>query len=70
VEDLIDFTPELRSEALQIASKLVLGPIFTPLIVKGDGGKLGILAVPGAGGGPVFPAHPSIRTPAFSTSNP
>ena len=55
VEDLIDFTPELRSEALQIASKLVLGPIFTPLIVKGDGGKLGILAVPGAGGGASFP---------------
>ena len=54
-DDLIDFTPELRSEAVAIAEKFVLGPIFTPLIVKGDGGKLGTIVMPGAGGGANFP---------------
>ena len=53
--DLIDFTPELKSEALDIAEKFVLGPIFTPLIVKGDGGKQGTIVMPGAGGGANFP---------------
>ena len=54
-DDLIDFTPELREEALEIASKLKLGPIFEPLIVEGEDGKLGTLVVPGAGGGASFP---------------
>jgi quinoprotein glucose dehydrogenase len=30
VENLIDFTPELRAEALKIASRYKIGPIFTP----------------------------------------
>jgi quinoprotein glucose dehydrogenase len=50
-DDLIDFTPELRAEALDIADKFLLGPIFTPLIVEGELGKLGTYVVPGAGGG-------------------
>jgi quinoprotein glucose dehydrogenase len=54
-DDLIDFTPELRQEALEIAKDYVLGPIFTPLIVKGHGGKLATLVVPGAAGGANFP---------------
>src|SRR5262249_1832560 len=29
-ENLIDFTPELRAEALKIAARYKLGPIFTP----------------------------------------
>jgi quinoprotein glucose dehydrogenase len=33
-ENLIDFTPELRAEATQIASKYKLGPIFTPPVVS------------------------------------
>jgi quinoprotein glucose dehydrogenase len=37
-ENLNDFTPELRAEATQIASKYKLGPIFTPPVVsKADG---------------------------------
>ena len=55
VDDLIDFTPELRTEALEIARKFELGPIFSPLRVKGAGGKLGTIVVPGAGGGASFP---------------
>ena len=55
VDDLIDFTPELRREALEIAEKFVLGPIFTPLIVTGVGGKLGNLVLPSLGGGANHP---------------
>ncbi len=55
VEDLIDFTPELRREALEIAERFRLGPIFTPLIVEGEGGKQATLALPGAGGGANHP---------------
>jgi quinoprotein glucose dehydrogenase len=37
-ENLIDFTPGLRAEATQIASKYKLGPVFTPPVVsKADG---------------------------------
>ena len=50
-DDLVDFTPEIKAEALEIASKFQLGPIFTPLIVQGELDKLGTFVVPGAGGG-------------------
>jgi quinoprotein glucose dehydrogenase len=47
IEDyLIDFTPELRAEALKTASRYKLGPIFTPAIVKGEAGKQGLLYIP------------------------
>ncbi|HLK49623.1 MAG TPA: PQQ-binding-like beta-propeller repeat protein [Bryobacteraceae bacterium] len=37
-DDLIDFTPQLHAEALQLVSKFKLGPIFTPPVVsKADG---------------------------------
>ena len=37
VDDLIDFTPELRAEALEIVKQYVTGPMFTPPSVRGDG---------------------------------
>jgi quinoprotein glucose dehydrogenase len=40
-KDLIDFTPELLAEARKVASKIKLGPLFTPPIVRGEGGKIG-----------------------------
>jgi quinoprotein glucose dehydrogenase len=49
--DLADYTPEIKAEALKIASNYVLGPIYTPPIVKDTGGKLGTIQLPGAGGG-------------------
>ena len=55
VDDLIDFTPELESEARDIGEKFKLGPIFMPLILAGEGGKLGTVVVPGAGGGANHP---------------
>ena len=49
--DLADYTPEIKAEALKVASQYVLGPIYTPPIVKDAGGKLGTIQLPGAGGG-------------------
>ncbi len=39
VEDLIDFTPELRAEAERILSEYTIGPIFTPLTVETETNK-------------------------------
>jgi len=45
-KDLIDFTPEIKAEALKVASQFKLGPLFTPPIVRGAGGKTGMVYVP------------------------
>jgi quinoprotein glucose dehydrogenase len=52
-DDLIDFTPELRAEALEIAKRYVLGPIYTPPSVRGPNptDTKGTLQMPGATGG-------------------
>ncbi len=46
--DLIDFTPELHKQALEIASHYVMGPLFTPPSLRSDEpeGKKGTLALP------------------------
>ncbi len=51
--DLIDFTPELRAEALEIVKRYVIGPPFTPPSVIGEGpnAKLGTIQLAGASGG-------------------
>ena len=53
VDDLIDFTPELRQEALEIFERYVTGPLFTApsLIDESPGGKKGTLMAPGLVGG-------------------
>jgi len=53
IDDLIDFTPELRAEAIEIIKKYVTGPVFTPPSVVGDGptGKKGSIQLPGSVGG-------------------
>ena len=51
VNDLIDFTPELRAEALEIVKPYVLGPLFTPPSVAADGHTQGTISVPSALGG-------------------
>ncbi|MEE2775479.1 MAG: PQQ-binding-like beta-propeller repeat protein [Acidobacteriota bacterium] len=50
-DDLIDFTPELRAEALELVRDYVIGPIFTPPVIHGEDGKLAYIQVPGPGGG-------------------
>ena len=51
-DDLIDFTPELRARARELAKQFVIGPIFTPpsLVSDEPGGKQGTLMVPGSWG--------------------
>ena len=48
--DLIDFTPELRAEALAIFRQYQSGPVFTPPSVVGDTTK-GTIEMPGSVGG-------------------
>ncbi len=55
IDDLIDFTPELRQQALDIIEDFVIGPLFTPPIVAGQDGKEGIIQVPGLVGGANWP---------------
>ncbi|HKT79523.1 MAG TPA: PQQ-binding-like beta-propeller repeat protein [Vicinamibacterales bacterium] len=53
VDDLIDFTPELRAQALEIVKQYVIGPVFTPPSVAGPnpGDKQGTIELPGSVGG-------------------
>ena len=44
VDDLIDFTPELRAEAEKLVSRYKLGPVFTPPVVSTLAGPLATLA--------------------------
>ena len=46
VDELIDFTPELKAEALEFVSQYRTGPVFTPPITAGADGLLGTLFVP------------------------
>ena len=50
-DDLVDFTPELKAEAVELAKQYVYGPLFTPPIVAGEDGKLGTISMPGIIGG-------------------
>ena len=54
-DDLIDFTPALRAEALEIVKRYKMGPLFTPPPVSKWEGPLGLLMVPSATGGPNWP---------------
>jgi quinoprotein glucose dehydrogenase len=51
-DDLIDFTPQLKAEALAIASRYKLGPIFSPPPLRKPGPfeKRGVLVAPGVWG--------------------
>jgi quinoprotein glucose dehydrogenase len=49
--DLIDFTPEIRAEALAIASQYVRGPLYTPPTPMREGGTQGTWVNPGYQGG-------------------
>tara|TARA_B100001123_G_scaffold422922_1_gene532454 strand:+ start:3842 stop:5908 length:2067 start_codon:yes stop_codon:yes gene_type:complete len=50
-DDLINFTPALRTEALQIVENYRLGPLYTPPSLVEPGVNYGTLGLPGAGGG-------------------
>ncbi len=44
-EYVLDFTPELKAEGLKLVSRYTIGPVFTPPIVRGEGGKEGLLFI-------------------------
>jgi quinoprotein glucose dehydrogenase len=52
-DDLIDFTPELRAEALAIFKRYRTGPVFTPPSIEGTGPDdlKGTIELPGSIGG-------------------
>jgi len=54
-DDLIDFTPELRAEALKAVEQYRLGPIYTPPSLLVPNVNKGTLAAPGLGGGANWP---------------
>lgn len=55
IDDLIDFTPELRAEAIKIVSRYKIGPLFTPPVVSRWEGPLGTLMMPSTTGGMNWP---------------
>jgi quinoprotein glucose dehydrogenase len=51
IDDLIDFTPELRQQALKLVERYKLGPMFEPPVVSKLEGPLATLHLPSATGG-------------------
>jgi quinoprotein glucose dehydrogenase len=51
LDDLVDFTPEIKAEAVKVASRYKLGPLFTPPVVSTWPSPLAMLMLPSAGGG-------------------
>ncbi len=55
VDDLVDFTPELRRRAEELLTRYRSGPLFTPPSVATLDGTLGTLHLPGLTGGSNWP---------------
>jgi quinoprotein glucose dehydrogenase len=55
VDDLIDFTPALHTQALEIVSKYHLGPVYTPPVESKAEGPLATLTLGTASGGTNWP---------------
>jgi quinoprotein glucose dehydrogenase len=55
VSDLIDFTPEIHAQALEIAKQYRLGPLYSPpSLADAADGTRGTLEIPGTGGGALW----------------
>jgi quinoprotein glucose dehydrogenase len=55
IDDLIDFTPALRAEALDVIERYRIGPLFTPPVFSSLDGPLATLQVPSDAGGANWP---------------
>jgi quinoprotein glucose dehydrogenase len=55
VDDLIDFTPALRAEAVDLVKRFQLGPLYTPPVLSDPRGPLATLQVPSDAGGANWP---------------
>ena len=59
-DDLVDFTPELREQAIAIARNYRMGPIFNPpSLLEAEDGTQGAFVQPGANGGANIPGGSS-----------
>ena len=56
-DDLIDFTPALRAEAIKALEQFKIGPIYTPGTLVVEGKHRGTIVVPGLGGGANWPSR-------------
>jgi quinoprotein glucose dehydrogenase len=54
-DDLIDFTPDLKQQALKSVSKYKLGPVFTPPVVSNPNGPIATLIIGYPFGGTNWP---------------
>jgi len=55
VDELINFTPELRAEAIKVAAQYKMGPLFTPPVVSKAEGPLATLVAGCCQGGTNWP---------------
>ncbi|MDB4875344.1 MAG: Quinoprotein glucose dehydrogenase [Gemmatimonadetes bacterium] len=72
LDDLIDFTPELHAQAVAIASRYKLGPIFTPPVVSKAEGPIATLTRGPTNGGTNWPGgayDPESHTVYVAASN-
>jgi quinoprotein glucose dehydrogenase len=53
--DLLDLTPALKAEAIEIAKRYKMGPLFTPPVVSSLDGPLATLTLPSEVGGANWP---------------
>jgi len=51
LDDLVDFTPEIHSQALEMAKQYRFGPLFTPPSISAPGTNQGTVVIPGWAGG-------------------
>jgi quinoprotein glucose dehydrogenase len=54
-DDLLDLTPALKAEALEVAKRYKMGPIFTPPVVSSLDGPLATVQMPSEVGGANWP---------------
>jgi quinoprotein glucose dehydrogenase len=54
-DDLLDLTPALKAEALEVAKRYRMGPLFTPPVLSSLDGPLATLQVPADTGGANWP---------------
>ena len=60
-DELIDFTPELKAEAVEILNQYDYGPLFNPPLHRdNDLGKRGAIHCPGSNGGTNIPGGTSV----------
>ena len=55
-DDLVDWTPEIKAEALKILSQYRTGPVYLPPMLRGTDGKIAALMLPNHTGGANWPS--------------